>query len=77
MDSNNIQVYPNPVENQLTVKAKGLQRVIVYNVMGQQVASIEVKQEESTIEMGKYPKGLYTLQLVTENGIVNQNVVVK
>jgi hypothetical protein len=45
--------------------------------MGQQVASIEVKQEESTIEMGKYPKGLYTLQLVTENGIVNQNVVVK
>lgn len=77
IDSNNVQIYPNPVENQLTVKAKGLQRVIVYNVMGQQVASIEVKQEESTIEMGKYPKGLYTLQLVTENGIVNQNVVVK
>ena len=77
MDSNKVQVYPNPVENQLTVKAKGLQRVIVYNVMGQQVATIEVKQDESTIEMGKYPKGLYTLQLVTENGIVNQNVVVK
>ncbi len=70
-------VYPNPVENQLTVKAKGLQRVMVYNVMGQQVASIEVKQEESTIEMGNYPQGLYTLQLVTEYGIVNQNVVVK
>ncbi|MBR3388578.1 MAG: M28 family peptidase [Bacteroidales bacterium] len=77
IDSNNVQIYPNPVENQLTVKAKGLQRVIVYNVMGQQVATIEVKQDESTIEMGKYPKGLYTLQLVTENGIVNQNVVVK
>ena len=77
IDSNNVHIYPNPVENQLTVKAKGLQRVIVYNVMGQQVATIEVKQDESTIEMGKYPKGLYTLQLVTENGIVNQNVVVK
>ena len=77
IDSNNVQIYPNPVENQLTVRAKGLQRVAVYNVMGQQVANIEVKQDESTIEMGAYPKGLYTLQLVTENGIVNQNVVVK
>lgn len=75
--SAHVQIYPNPVENQLTIKAKGLQRVMVYNVMGQQVASIEVKQEESTIEMGYYPKGLYTLQLVTEFGIVNQNIVVK
>ena len=75
--SNNIEVYPNPVENQLTIKAKGLQCVILYNVMGQQVADIEVKQDESIIPMESYPKGLYTLQLVTSNGVVNRNVIVK
>ncbi len=72
-----IHVYPNPVENQLTIQAPGLQRVVIYNVMGQQIASIETRQDKCTITMGNYPKGLYTLQLVTENGVVNQSVIVK
>ena len=72
-----IHVYPNPVENQLTIQAPGLQRVVIYNIMGQQVATIETKQDECTIAMGAYPKGLYTLQIVTGNGLVNKNVIVK
>lgn len=68
---------PNPVENQLTVKAEGLQHIIIYNVMGQQVASIPTRQDETVIEMSAYPKGLYTLQLVTRDGMVTRNVVVK
>ena len=75
--SNSIEVYPNPVENQLTIQAPGLQRVVIFNVMGQQIATIETKQDECTIAMGAYPKGLYTVQIVTDNGLVNKNVIVK
>ena len=35
-----VQVYPNPVDGDLTIQAEGLQRVIVYNTLGQQVAVI-------------------------------------
>ena len=70
-------VYPNPVEGELIVKAEGLQRVVVYNVMGQQVASVETKESECTLAMDAYPQGFYTLKLVTRNGLVTKNVVVK
>ena len=72
-----VTVYPNPVENQMTVKADGLQRIVIFNVMGQQVASFETNNDESTIAMDAYPKGIYTIQLVTEKGIVNRSVVVQ
>ena len=71
------EVYPNPIEGQLTVKAEGLQRVVIFNVMGQKMADIEMKQNEGNIAMGAYPKGIYILQLVTDNGSFNRNVVVK
>lgn len=74
---NSIEVYPNPVENQLTIQAPGLQRIVIFNVMGQQVANIEAKQDEVNIGMNAYSKGLYTLRIVTDNGLVNKNVIVK
>ena len=76
-ESSEIHVYPNPVENQLTIQAPGLQRVVIYNVMGQQIATFETKLDECSINMGTYPKGLYTLQIVTGNGLVNKNIIVK
>ena len=77
IDEEQVLVYPNPVEGQLTVKAEGLQRVVVYNVMGQQIAAVETKESEITLAMDAYPKGLYTLQLVTCNGVLTRNVLVK
>lgn len=69
-------IYPNPVEGDLTVKAEGLQQVVVYNAMGQQVAVIVPKQNECMVPM-TYPQGVYFIQLVTQNGVVNKTVVVK
>ena len=77
IDEEQVLVYPNPVEGQLTVKADGLQRVVIYNVFGQQVASVETKESECTLNMDAYPKGLYTLQLVTRDGVLTRNIVVK
>ena len=69
-------VYPNPVEGDLTVKANGLERVVVYNQLGQRLAAIETKSDECTIPMD-YPQGMYFIQLITQNGVVTKNVVVE
>ena len=79
VDETNVKasIYPNPVEGNLTIQANGLQRIIVYNALGQLVATIPTKHDETIIEMSAYPKGFYTLQLVTHDGVLNKNIVVK
>ncbi len=75
--SHNAQVYPNPVEGQLNVKAEGLQSITLYNMMGQKVATIEANSDESQISMEAYPTGIYNIQIVTNKGVVTSKVVVK
>ena len=70
-------VYPNPVENQLNIVAKGVQRIAVYNAMGQLVETKEMTGDQFVLPVGNYKAGLYTLQIVTTNGVVTKNVVVK
>ncbi|MBR4390912.1 MAG: M28 family peptidase [Bacteroidales bacterium] len=77
MDVDQALIYPNPVEGELTIQAEGLQRVVIYNAMGQQVASVETKESECTLSMEAYPKGLYTIRLITRDGVVARSVVLK
>jgi len=78
MENGGALVYPNPAENQLNIIANDLQCVHIYNMMGQLVESVKVKsQDQYTISVEAYPSGLYTLQIVTKQGVFNKNVVVK
>jgi hypothetical protein len=70
-------LYPNPVENRLTIKAEGLQRIVIINMMGQQLAMVKAAQDEIELALDSYPKGIYTLQLVTTNGVISRSVVLK
>lgn len=73
-----VSIYPNPAENQLNIVASGLQRIFVYNVMGQMVEAMELeRQNQYSIPVEGYAPGLYTLQIITANGVYNRNVVVK
>ena len=73
-----VSVYPNPTVHQLNIVAKDLQRVNVYNVMGQLVETIEMNHENACVlSVEDYPAGIYTIQMVTANGVHNRNVIVK
>ena len=73
----NITVYPNPVERQVTVKATGLQRVVVYNLLGQQMTSLETNHHECVIDTEGYPQGVYVIQVTTNNGNQINKTIVK
>ena len=78
MGVENVSIYPNPAENQLNINAEGLQRVSVYNAMGQLVKTVEVGgQNQFTLEVGSYPTGLYTLRLVMAKGVLSKTILVK
>lgn len=73
----NVSVYPNPVEGQVTVKAIGLQRVVVYNLLGQKMASLETTRHECVIDTEGYPQGVYIIQVSTNNGNQINKTIVK
>ena len=74
----NVSLYPNPVKGELIVKAENLQQVVIFNQMGQQMAVVESRgMSDITIPMYAYPQGIYFVQLITQNGVITKNVVVK
>lgn len=70
-----VLVYPNPVKGMLTIQAQDMQRIVIYNSMGQELTSLSVSQNTCPIDMSAYPKGLYTVQVITRNGLISKEVV--
>ena len=71
-------VCPNPAESQLNITAKGLQKIAVYNAMGQLVKTVEVGgQDQFGMQVDEFIPGLYTFQLVTDQGVVGKSVLIK
>ena len=77
MSVENVSIYPNPTENQLNINAEGLQRIAVYNAMGQLVETKEMTGNQFVLQVGDYAAGLYTIQVVTANGVAIKSVIVK
>ncbi|QAA80755.1 T9SS type A sorting domain-containing protein [Aequorivita sp. H23M31] len=59
--------YPNPVENSLALKANTeIQNVVVYNLLGQQVISLQPNNATPTLEMGNLPTGAYLMKVIID-----------
>ncbi len=69
----NISVYPNPVENILTVNGEyGI--ITITNVNGQ-IVYTEDHNSTSQIDMSKFEKGVYFLRLTNNNGSAVQRII--
>ena len=66
-----VEVYPNPVKDQLYVKAEGLQSVEVFNLVGQRVLVIE----SSTVDLGRLNQGIYFVRITAEAGVATKRIV--
>ncbi|MFI0428769.1 T9SS type A sorting domain-containing protein [Mariniflexile sp. HMF6888] len=67
-------VYPNPVENTLYIKnVSDLKFVRIYNLLGQQV----LENKAAEIDVSELSKGLYLLQLITDQGMETKRIIKK
>lgn len=63
----NISVYPNPSNGILNIKAeKNIQKVEVFNAMGQLVNSLKANANNATLDLSDLPNGLYTVNAVVD-----------
>ncbi len=57
-----LNVYPNPAKEKLTVRLENAQEVILYNAVGEQIASWKMPAGESDINTSQFPNGIYYIR---------------
>ena len=72
-----VNVYPNPTSNFVTVQANGMNHITVLNTIGQVVYDVDVDGSIQSLDMSQYGAGVYMVRVATENGVGVQRVVVK
>jgi hypothetical protein len=66
---NNVQVFPNPATEKITVRSSSeIKRINIYNYAGQDVLNEKVNQQEKSISLKSFQKGLYIIKVTTEAG---------
>lgn len=72
---NKITLYPNPVENKLTIKHSGVsvENVSLYNVLGRLVFNAK---NSDTIDVSTFHSGVYFVKIKTKNKEVIRKIVI-
>ncbi len=77
--SSTAKVYPNPANDQVRIEsAKGIESVMVYNMMGVLVETISANSMMLNVNLSQYKEGTYFFNIRQNDGTVsNQRVVVR
>ncbi|PHN02652.1 Ig-like domain-containing protein [Flavilitoribacter nigricans] len=80
IDARQLKVAPNPANNQLRLHLNGstdFDRVVVYNLMGQEVYnSGRVKNDRTNIDVSQWANGFYLVKVFTERGTIQRKIEV-
>jgi hypothetical protein len=71
---NNISVFPNPAQSQITVTDVQGAVLRLYNTLGQEIVCIRNKQENAIINTSHFPQGLYVLKVEKENAVLTRKI---
>lgn len=71
-----VGVYPNPVDDNLTINAEGMKSVCIINMMGQKVYETSVNSDNVVLNMNNYQTGVYMIQVTTDEYKVTKRVSV-
>lgn len=74
---NSIKIYPNPVQNELTLQLDNnvFESYKIVDLTGKTVANGKISGSESIISVNSISKGMYILQLIGENQISNHKII--
>lgn len=74
------KIYPNPADHSFTLSIKNDQPITVrmINEMGQTLENWQLREgEEFNFPVGGYPRGIYHLQLLSQEGISTQTLILQ
>ena len=75
--TDSVAVYPNPVEDYVTVECNDVAAVRIYSASGQLVKSVGGTDAEGSIYVGDLPAGYYIVAVDTETGATVRKQILK
>ena len=75
--SANVRIYPNPSEGIFNIEGQNIRKVEVFNALGQSVYAKDTESGLMMIDLTNRAAGIYLVRIVTDDGIVNQQIMKK
>lgn len=72
-----LSVFPNPANNQVNIKGKGITHTTMQNALGQIVYSSNTHSDVLNIDVTAIPQGIYFINCETVNGVEKVKLVVR
>ena len=69
------KLYPNPTNGQITIALEGMQKVVVYNTLGQAILSKEGSSDVLQLDLSGFENGLYWIKVMAQNGAAVRSFV--
>jgi len=72
------KVYPNPAQTLINIEMDNvvIEDIIMRNLAGQVVKTQNVQRNQATVDVQGLPDGIYTISVITKEGILNKKVVI-
>jgi hypothetical protein len=78
---NEIIIYPNPVDNNKILYLKpsftSTYLIKIFNALGQEILSTPFIQKDYQLNLSDFDSGLYFVQIITKNSVINKKLIVK
>ena len=74
-ETENIRIYPNPTSGMITVFTQQYLEVKVYSALGKVILTKTINQNQNTIDLSNYSKGMYVLSLQSDTSTSIKKIV--
>ena len=71
-----LKLYPNPTNGLITIELEGLQKVMVYNALGQVLLNKEANDDALQLDLSGFENGLYWVKVMTQNGTAAKSLII-
>ena len=78
INESNIDIYPNPANESVTIDwAIENSNYYIVNISGQQVLTGKLNQGKQSIDLSKYPEGVYFIRIQTSQDIITKKIIIQ
>jgi len=71
------KIFPNPFKNSIHIESKKIKQLTIYDLNGRVLMTLSNQngKDYMTIDLSDFSKGIYLINIITENGILTEKII--